>query len=66
MTPASAPDPAAARQLANRFRAAGVLLGAAGVHGNVLKLRPPLVFSKADAEPFLEACDAIFGTNLER
>jgi 4-aminobutyrate aminotransferase-like enzyme len=60
------PDPGAARQLANRFRAAGILLGAAGVHGNILKLRPPLVFGRADAEPFLEACDAIFGNDLER
>ena len=60
------PDPAAAKQLANHFRAAGVLLGAAGVHGNMLKLRPPLVFGKGDAAPFLEACDAVFGSALER
>jgi 4-aminobutyrate aminotransferase-like enzyme len=60
------PDPAAARDLANRFRAAGILLGAAGVHGNVLKLRPPLVFGRDDVPALLEACDTVFGIRGER
>jgi 4-aminobutyrate aminotransferase-like enzyme len=60
------PDPAAARDLANRFRAAGILLGAAGEHGNILKLRPPLVFGKDDVPAFLEDCDTVFGIRGER
>jgi 4-aminobutyrate aminotransferase-like enzyme len=55
------PYPELARSLANRFRDHGMLLGAAGARGNVLKVRPPLVFSHADAAEFLDVCDRCFG-----
>ena len=32
------------------MREEGVLIGADGKHGNVLKLRPPLVFNTENAE----------------
>ena len=57
-----APAPAQARELANRFRGAGMLLGSAGAHGNILKIRPPLVFGTAEAEAFLAACSNCLGT----
>jgi 4-aminobutyrate aminotransferase-like enzyme len=34
-----------------------VLIGAAGRHGNILKLRPPLCFSAANADHLLAALD---------
>ena len=43
------PDPAAARRFANAMKAAGCLLSCAGAHGNVVKIRPPLVFSAEQA-----------------
>jgi 4-aminobutyrate aminotransferase-like enzyme len=52
-----APDPALASKVANALKERGYLTSNAGAFGNVLKLRPPLVFSKADAEGFLAAFD---------
>jgi 4-aminobutyrate aminotransferase-like enzyme len=45
----------------NRLRERGVLTGTDGPHHNVLKLRPPLVLSGADAQLFLETLDAVLG-----
>ena len=52
-----APDAARAQRLVNLLRAEGALLGCAGAHGNAIKIRPPLVFSRADAARFLDALD---------
>jgi 4-aminobutyrate aminotransferase-like enzyme len=41
----------------NGLRERRVLIGTAGLHNNVLKVRPPLVFSRADADRFVEALD---------
>jgi hypothetical protein len=43
----------------NRLRERGVLTGTDGPHHNVLKLRPPLVFSEEDADLFLETLEAV-------
>jgi 4-aminobutyrate aminotransferase-like enzyme len=40
-----------------RLKDKGFLTGAAGAFGNVVKIRPPLVFGQSDAEAFLEAFD---------
>ena len=40
------------------FQRAGVLMGLMGTHGNVLKLRPPLPFSRDNADHALEVIDA--------
>jgi 4-aminobutyrate aminotransferase-like enzyme len=43
-----------ANYVVNRLRERGVLTGTDGPHHSVLKIRPPLVFSEADAGLFLE------------
>ncbi len=52
-------EPAAeeAAYVVDRLRERGVLTGTDGPHHNVLKLRPPLVFSGEDADLFLETLD---------
>ena len=52
---AKTPDTAGADRFVNGMRERGVLMGKAGAYGNVLKVRPPLVFEREHAEVFLEA-----------
>jgi 4-aminobutyrate aminotransferase-like enzyme len=49
-------EPAAseARALVNRMKEEGVLLSTDGPLHNVVKIKPPLVFSADDAETFLD------------
>jgi 4-aminobutyrate aminotransferase-like enzyme/Ser/Thr protein kinase RdoA (MazF antagonist) len=53
------PAPLQASYVVNRLRDRGILAGTDGPHHNVIKLRPPLVFSEADANLFIETLDAI-------
>jgi 4-aminobutyrate aminotransferase-like enzyme len=55
---ARTPDAAMAAEVSNRLKDKGFLTAPAGAFGNVVKIRPPLVFSQADAEAFLDAFDA--------
>ena len=50
-----APDRRGVGRVVNRLKDMGFLTGSAGSLGNVLKLRPPLVFSKDNADLFLDA-----------
>jgi 4-aminobutyrate aminotransferase-like enzyme len=52
-------EPAAdeAARVRERLRGNGVLLSTTGPHGNVLKIRPPLVFAPRHADRLLEALD---------
>lgn len=43
----------------NRLRDCGILAGTDGPHHNVIKLRPPLVFSESDAELFLRMLESV-------
>jgi 4-aminobutyrate aminotransferase-like enzyme/Ser/Thr protein kinase RdoA (MazF antagonist) len=43
----------------NRLRERGILAGTDGPGHNVIKLRPPLIFSEADADLFVETLDSI-------
>ena len=43
----------------NRLRDCGILVGTDGPHHNVLKLRPPLIFSEADADLFVAVLESI-------
>ena len=52
------PDPSGAAVIVNRLRQAGFLMGQAGEHGNVLKVRPPLVLKREQADLFLEAFES--------
>jgi 4-aminobutyrate aminotransferase-like enzyme len=55
------PDAALAVEVVNRLKDRGCLTGAAGALGNVVKIRPPLVFGEPHAALFLEAFDAVAG-----
>jgi 4-aminobutyrate aminotransferase-like enzyme/Ser/Thr protein kinase RdoA (MazF antagonist) len=48
-----------ASYIVNRLRDSGILTGTDGPHHNVIKLRPPLVFSEADADVFVGALNSI-------
>ena len=54
-------EPAAdvTRAVVNGMRARGVLMSKIGEHGNVLKLRPPLCFSKDNADVLVAALDGV-------
>jgi 4-aminobutyrate aminotransferase-like enzyme len=52
-----APDAARTAQVVNRLREAGVLISATGPRANVLKIRPPLVFSLENVAYFLDRLD---------
>jgi 4-aminobutyrate aminotransferase-like enzyme/Ser/Thr protein kinase RdoA (MazF antagonist) len=47
-----------AEQAVNRLREDGILLGRTGPHGNVVKIRPPLVFADEHADAVVEALAA--------
>jgi 4-aminobutyrate aminotransferase-like enzyme/Ser/Thr protein kinase RdoA (MazF antagonist) len=53
------PAPLQASYLVNRLRDCGILTGTDGPHHNVIKLRPPLVFTEKDADLFIKTLDAI-------
>lgn len=50
-------DPALASAVINGLRDRGILIGAAGAFGNTLKIRPPLCFSRENADMVVAACD---------
>jgi len=52
-----AADAAFAATVVNRLREARVLISATGPRANVLKIRPPLVFSQENADLFLDRLD---------
>jgi 4-aminobutyrate aminotransferase-like enzyme len=47
--------------LVDLLRDEGCLAGRTGAHENVLKIRPPLVFSPTDADLLLETLDHCLG-----
>ncbi|HLZ11885.1 MAG TPA: aminotransferase class III-fold pyridoxal phosphate-dependent enzyme [Candidatus Acidoferrum sp.] len=49
-----------ATYIVNRLRERGILAGTDGPHHNVIKLRPPLIFTEADADLFNATLDATF------
>jgi 4-aminobutyrate aminotransferase-like enzyme len=49
-----------ARHVVNSLRNNGVLAGSIGVDDNILKLRPPLVFTNENADFFLQVLEKIF------
>jgi 4-aminobutyrate aminotransferase-like enzyme len=53
------PDRAGARRLVNGLRDRHVLISVCGHDGNVLKIRPPLVFSSADVDWFCTEFEAV-------
>jgi 4-aminobutyrate aminotransferase-like enzyme len=56
------PDRAGAFDVCNALRDRGFLVAPAGPHHNQVKIRPPLVFDRAQADAFLEAfADVVVG-----
>jgi 4-aminobutyrate aminotransferase-like enzyme/Ser/Thr protein kinase RdoA (MazF antagonist) len=53
------PATAQAEYVVNRLRKCGILAGTDGPHHNVIKLRPPLIFSEADADLFVNTLEEI-------
>ncbi len=53
------PAPAVATAVLNGLRDRQVLIGAAGRYGNVLKIRPPLCFSTANADRLIAALEEV-------
>jgi 4-aminobutyrate aminotransferase-like enzyme len=59
------PDPAFCGHLINVLKTRGILIGAAGLYGNTLKIRPPLCFSGEHAATFIETLDAVLAEGGE-
>lgn len=55
------PAKLAARWVRERMKALGVLVSSTGPFGNIIKIRPPLVFSLSDVGRCLEALDVALG-----
>jgi 4-aminobutyrate aminotransferase-like enzyme len=47
-------DPDTTAKVVNGLREKNVLISATGLDANILKIRPPLVFSRANADFFVE------------
>jgi 4-aminobutyrate aminotransferase-like enzyme len=56
---AKTPAPEETARVVNEMRARRVLISATGELGHILKIRPPMVFSKDDADTFLETLDDV-------
>ncbi len=52
------PAPAQTKRLVNLMRERGVLISRIGVHDNILKIRPPMPFSRQHADLLIETLDA--------
>ena len=54
-----APASAFVADLVERMKGRGVLMGKIGRHGNILKMRPPMVISMMQADRVLDALQAV-------
>jgi 4-aminobutyrate aminotransferase-like enzyme len=52
-------DPARAIDVVNRLKEKGFLTANAGAYANVVKIRPPLIFTSGHAEEFVQAFDEV-------
>jgi 4-aminobutyrate aminotransferase-like enzyme len=55
-----------ASYVVNRLRDEGVLAGTDGPYHNVIKIRPPMPFARADADLVLARLDEILGEDAAR
>jgi len=60
------PAGAEAAYVVDRLRENGVLAGTDGPHHNVIKLRPPLIVSNADADLLVAVLDEVLGEDAAR
>jgi 4-aminobutyrate aminotransferase-like enzyme len=59
------PATAEANRIVNRMRERGILLGTDGPYHNVLKIRPPMPFSKTDADLLLTGLEELIAVEDE-
>jgi len=52
--------------IADRMREYGVLLGTDGPYHNVIKIRPPMPFSKGDADVLIDTMEKILEEDFSR
>jgi 4-aminobutyrate aminotransferase-like enzyme len=52
--------------VSNGARQRGVLIGTEGPHDNVLKMRPPMIFSRRDADHLLAVLEETFAAVTAR
>ena len=57
-----APATAYVKRVANEMRHRGVLMNFLGIHYNTLKIRPPMPFSRANADQMVETLADVLGT----
>jgi len=55
------PDADLANRVANAMRREGILLNRASIHDNTLKVRPPMPFTRAEADFLAETLDRVMG-----
>jgi 4-aminobutyrate aminotransferase-like enzyme len=60
------PAPDEASYVVNRLRERGILTGTEGPYQNVIKFRPPLPFSEADADFLVATLDEVLGEDQAR
>lgn len=60
------PAPDHAEYIANRLREEGILISTDGPFHNVLKIKPPLAFTRANADLLAETLDALFSEDPVR
>ena len=53
------PDAARAKKIVNTMRDRGVLISRIGPHDNILKIRPPMVFTRENADVLLSTLDGV-------
>ena len=56
------PAPAETKRVVNQMRQRGILMSNIGEHGNVLKLRPPLCFSRDNADLLISTLDDVLAS----
>ena len=54
------PDPESVVRVFEETRRRGVLIGKGGLYGNIIRLGPPLIASKADIDELVTALDGAF------
>ena len=54
-----APASAQTKAIINAMRDRGVLISRIGLHDNILKIRPPMVFSRENADLLLTTLDSV-------
>lgn len=58
--------PLQAAYIVERMKDKGVLIGSDGPYNNVLKIKPPIIFSQSDAEVFLEVFEEVLQEDAVR